>query len=102
MMTQAAQLHTAARRYCITRHDYWTGRYAEILPASPAFPSYSYTYTGEQQDIFPRYNVLNAILGAIELFRANDFSDLADTRRKLKAAAYSAEDMFTKPSMNPI
>lgn len=63
-MTFSEALITAARRYCMEHRTYWMTRYANERTGQD-FPVY--TYSDKDYDLFPRYNMLAAILGELEL-----------------------------------
>jgi hypothetical protein len=58
------KLHTAGRRYCLDRYDYWWKRYIEIQTKGHDRKG---NHTDEALRVFPRYNILNAILVEVEL-----------------------------------
>ena len=94
------KLHAAARRYCIDKHHYWTKRYGEIAKAGRDRDGN--TYTNDALDVFPRYNVLNAILVEVERFTPQDFSTLEEAKELISASGHLAEDMFTKAPTSSI
>jgi hypothetical protein len=94
------KLHAAARRYCIDKHHYWTERYDKIVKAGQDRDGS--TYTNDALDVFPRYNVLKAILVEIERFTPQDFSTLEEAKELITTTCYLAEDMFTKAPNSPI
>jgi hypothetical protein len=88
------KLHTAARRYCIERYDYWQERYS-YLP-NDGRCSDEYHYSDEALDIFPRYLLLKAILIQIEGFLPQDFSTLTEAKTMITLGGLTAEDSYTK------
>ena len=58
-MTSCEALHTVARRYWQKRIAYWHQRYARL--GEPDFRC-GRDYSDKHQKVFPRYNVLEAIL----------------------------------------
>jgi len=56
----------------------------------------------EAQNIYPRYQVLTAILVAVESVVPEDFATLEDLRGFLLAAGQTAEDMSTRPPKSPV
>ena len=92
-MDEREALHVAARRYCMEHHERWVQRYSESAFDS-AHP--------EAQDIFPRYQVLAAILADVESVVPKDFVTLEDVRGFLLVAGQGAEDMFTRPPKSPL
>ena len=98
MNTETQKLHTAIRRYCIQRHRYWTEKYGELESGGRS----GYAYTKESLQIFPRYNVLKAILVEVERHDPSNFKTLDEAKRKLGTAVSNAQDMFTEPPNGPI
>lgn len=94
------KLHVAARRYCVDRHHYWTDRYAEIVKAGRDRDGSH--YTDDALRIFPRYNVLSAILEDIERFVPQDFSTLEEATQLISMVGHTAESIFTKAPNGPI
>lgn len=94
-MTSTEALITAARRYCIDHHAYWANRYRNERSGQD-FPVY--TYSDSDYDLFPRYNILSAILGAIEM----QVGKAAVSRETLVQTGLSAELPFTADEDHPI
>jgi hypothetical protein len=95
-------LHTAARRYCLERHAYWSDRYAEIVRKRGDRQRDGYHYTAEALATFPRYNVLNAIRIELEKTDPTKFGELENTRSLLVAAGETADDEFTREPIGEI
>lgn len=74
-MTPELTLHTFGRRYCMKRHTYWCNEYARIVEAGQ--DRHGEDYTDTAYAVFPRYNVLRAILQGAE---ALDPERLPDAR----------------------
>jgi hypothetical protein len=87
------KLHTAARRYCIDRYNYWQVRYS-YLPNHGRCAD-EYHYSDEALSIFPRYNLLKAILIEIEGFVPQDFSTFTEAKALIILATSTANDIFT-------
>ena len=96
-MTPSCALHTAARCYCETRIAYWHDRYARLQT-----PRGQHGYSDEQRDVYPRYNVLEAILVEVERLRPEALQDLQNARSQLRAIGRSAESLFTERPGGPI
>ena len=94
------QLHTAIRRYCIDRHDYWTQKYGELR--SRGKDRSGYEYTSDALRIFPRYSVLKAILVEVERHRPDEFVSLNEARQSLRKAVATAKSIFTQPPNGPL
>jgi hypothetical protein len=90
-----AKLHSAARQYCEERHAFWANKYSKICKAGRDRVGKS--YTKEALSVFPRYNVLAAILEEIERFIPEDFSDFNEARSLIAEAGSAAETIFTEP-----
>ena len=95
MTSEIEQLHTAIRRYCIDRYDYWTRKYSEL--ASVGKNRAGTEYTREALRTFPRYNVLKAILIEVERHRPEEFASLDEAKRAFTTIAATAQSVFTKP-----
>lgn len=100
-MNEQRALHTAARRYCEERVSYWHTRYAKLSTHLPVLHRV-WSYTDEQLDIFPRYNVLNAILVEIERLRPETYFSGQDMLEMLLLAGQVGENVLTRPPKDPI
>lgn len=99
-MTHAVALHTAARRYCSERGRRWKSRYSEERgrrEAEGRYPPGAYSYLPEDYAVFPRYNVLDAILWDVERLEPGDAHTAEELRDLLVLAGRTAESMFTRP-----
>lgn len=94
------QLHTAIRRYCMENHFFWWNKYIELDCSNKTRDGFD--YTNEAYSIFPRYNVLNAILTEIEKTQPSDFSSFEEAKEYFCLVANQAENVFTKPPNNEI
>lgn len=94
------QLHTAIRRYCLENHQFWWEKYFELASSNNIRDDFD--YTNEAYSIFPRYNVLNAILTEIEKTQPSEFSNFEEAKEYFCLAANQAENAFTKPPNNEI
>lgn len=97
-MTLTEALITAARRYCKEHHARWANRYAKERTGAND-PSYS--YSDLDYNLFPRYQVLAAILGEIEKQVGRPFPTLDACRETLSHAGLTARSLFTEMD-NPI
>lgn len=103
-MDPIAVLHNAARHYCMEQSARWRHEYAELAAAGrerTTIRSGSWEYTKEAYGIFPRYQVLAAILGEVERFVPADFSSVDESRSLLALAGETAESQFTT-YQNPV
>ncbi len=96
MNSDVAALHSAVRQYCYDQHRHWSSVYASTPKDDSAG---SYRYSDRQLDVFPRYNVLNAIRVAVESLDPANLEDFAATQRILASLGDSADDDFT---INPL
>lgn len=93
-----ARLHSAIRRYCGERHALWSARYAKLEQRGAnrtSAPGGGWTYTEKARDIYPRYNVLAAILAEIEKVTADELGDLDESRQALARIITRAQSLFT-------
>jgi hypothetical protein len=103
-MNPIAALHDAARRYCQDHAAEWVRRYSEtpenerrVRTSGP----YGWTYSDRAYDLFPRYNVLGAILHEVERFVPEEFSSVEELREILAATGETARSEFTNGT-NPV
>ncbi|MFA7004261.1 MAG: hypothetical protein WC429_09510 [Verrucomicrobiia bacterium] len=98
-MNAAHQLHNAARKYCIDRYAHWCAEYQKLSERGRA--RIGSGYSDEAYDIFPRYNVLSAILTEIERIDSDDLPDYSALSDLLILAGHTASSPFTeKPHSN--
>lgn len=86
-------LHTAARRYLIDRRSNWIDAYSRVPNQGRA--SDGYHYRDDAKDIFPRYNVLDAIRVEVERLDPDDLPPVELVKAHLVHAGHFAENMFT-------
>lgn len=96
MENSAQALHNAVRRYCYDQHRHWCDVYASIPKDDSAG---TYRYSSKQKDVFPRYNVLNAIRVAVESIDPEQIDNFTPTQEMLDSLGDSADDGSTP---NPI
>ena len=97
-MNPVTALHNAARDYCTRRYARWSSEYAALVASGRHQITKAdgrWTYTDASYRIFPRYNVLGAILAEVERFVPSDFASVDEARGLLGAAAWSAGSDFT-------
>jgi hypothetical protein len=103
-MNAVAALHNAARRYCLEQITHWQQAYTELCAAGndrASKPGGSWTYTEEAYGLFPRYNVLQAILSEVERAVPTDFDSIDTARTWLAKAAETAQNPFTVNPNHP-
>lgn len=100
-MDDCERLHTAARRYCIEQDAFWSDQYSALVKARRDRHGVFGGYTQEAISTFPRYNVLTAILEAVEALRPERFADLEYLRQHLIETGYSAQRASTRPPNSP-
>jgi hypothetical protein len=83
------------------RHAQWANLYSEVVEAGRDRTN-SGAYTAESYAIFPRYNVLQAVLDSIEALDPAGLPEVEELRSLLIRAAVSASSDFTRSSGNPI
>lgn len=74
-------------------HFYWSEKYSQLNTGGAGRSG----YTDEQLAIFPRYNVLSAVLFEVERFRPEDFKTLGEAKQFFCLVANEAHSIFTKP-----
>lgn len=94
-MTFSESLITAARHYCKNHHAYWANRYRNERSGQD-YPEY--TYSDSDYNLFPRYNILSAILGEIEMLVGQ--TDVS--RETLAALGLSTQLPFTDGEEHPV
>lgn len=97
-MTKTEALITAARRYCQDNHSYWANKYSKERTGKD-FP---YTYTDNDYNMFPRYNVLSAILDSVETLVGYTYHDIENCKDDLKKFGLISNNIFTTTEHNNI
>jgi hypothetical protein len=97
----ALRLHTFARRTCMDRHAHWAALYSELARAGRDRIDFG-DYTDEAYAVFPRYNVLGAVLDSIEMLDPAALPSFEELRSLLIHAAVSASSDATPPTANAI
>jgi hypothetical protein len=95
-MTDTEALVTAARQYLKDNFNYWADRYSKERTGND-FP---YTYTNNDYNLFPRYNVLSAILDKVETLVGQNSSDIKTIKQQLTDIGSSANSPFTTGEQN--
>lgn len=101
-MDDSLAMHTAARRYCMMRHEYWSERYSEIERRCEGRALDGYQYSSIALDTFPRYNVTNAILVEVERIDTDALIGVERMISLLLSAGETAQDAFTEPPQGDI
>lgn len=94
------ELHDAARRYCIDRDACWEEMYLDLEARGEGRVASG--YTPRALDTFPRYNVLRAILTAVERIDPWDLPPVGELVERLRAAGEEGRSVFTDPPTDPI
>jgi hypothetical protein len=87
-------LHDTARRYLAHRFAELSERYSQLPGQGRAADGYH--YTDEARSIFPRYNVVNAILVEIERLEGDDLPEPAELADWMAFVAAEAQSLFTR------
>ena len=90
----------AARRYCIDKERYWHEIYTKMVDSGQDRDG-GY-YTDESYDVFPRYQILSAILEEVEGILLEELTELEEAREIIKMAGITADDIFTRDVTNAI
>jgi hypothetical protein len=96
----ATQLHWAARRYLMERYDQLRRRYAELPNQGRGHDGYH--YTREAKEIFPRYNVVQAMREEVERLDPDRLPDAETLGTTLARAAEVAQSLFTQPPQDDV
>ena len=97
-------IHNAARHFCRDGIAKWSEEYKKLCSTGGhqiAKRDGGWTYTTEAYRIFPRYQVLQAILVEIEGFTPTDFKSVDEARSLIAVASETAENDCTQFD-NPI
>jgi hypothetical protein len=94
-MSASLALHTAARRYLIDRRAMWIEAYSTLPNAGRAADGYN--YQDRAKDIFPRYNVLNAIRVMTERLDPDRLPAVDEVVAFIHRAAFEATDFMSEP-----
>lgn len=89
---------TLARRYCVDQYAYWSNKYAKERTGTDV----PYTYSDEDYNLFPRYNVLKAIQIGVEYYVGQEFENLDECRKLLKEQGKNSQTVFTENIENEI
>ena len=92
--SEALNFYNMARRYCMDQFEYWQKKYCILCDSGRAYDGSKYSTASYQ--IFPRYNVLNAILNEIERIDSDCLPRTSELYDLLKIAGEIAENEFTK------
>lgn len=92
-MNSAQALQVCARRFCGRQRALWC-RKLELLPNDGWTDDFE-DYTPEAKEIYPRSNVLRAILAEVERLDPDHLDDFETTRTCLITAGHKAQDEMT-------
>ena len=93
-MTKIESIITLARRYCIENYDYWIKKYLNEESGQ--------MYSNNDYNLFPRYNVLNAILQGIEEIINKNFKTINQCKIELINIGKKSQTVFTENINNEI
>lgn len=97
-MTITEALITTARRYLQDNHRYWADRYSKERTGND-FP---YIYTDNDYNLFPRYNILSAILDQVETLVGQNHLPLEACKDELRNIGLTANSLFTSDEKSEI
>lgn len=102
-MNERLNLYTYARRYCMERSAYWIKKYQPIDNAAwDKIGDQGYVYTDEAYDIFPRPNLVDAILHAVETLDSDDLPGTETLNQQLCDFGFKASSDSTGFTDNQI
>jgi hypothetical protein len=103
-MNPIVAVHNAARHYCMERSTHWHREYAQLAAVGrdrTTSDTGKWNYTDDSYAVFPRYQVLAAILVEVERFVPAEFASVGEARALMVLAGETAESPFTRYK-NPI
>jgi len=95
-MKDIEALINLARKYCQDNYTYWSDRYVKERTGTE-FP---YTYSDNDYNLFPRYNVLAAIQAEVETLVGQPCTDFASCKKELKEIGLTAQNALTSEEEN--
>ncbi|KJK44471.1 hypothetical protein UK23_29240 [Lentzea aerocolonigenes] len=98
---ESATLHTVARRYLMSRNDKLHAEYADVQKHTRRMTGAPGNYADEEKRIYPRYNVVDAMLREVERLDPDDLPPPARLATALATAASTAQSVFTT-NLGPI
>jgi hypothetical protein len=93
-MNESLALFTSYRRALYKRYEFMTARYSEL--PNDGRESDGFQYTSEAKDVFPRYNVIKAVLDSIEELDGDQLPDRRALREELEMRTALGESLFTE------
>ena len=96
----SATLHWASRRYLTARYEELQREYSQL--PNDGRQADGHHYTTEAKRIFPRYNVVDAMLIEVERLDPDRLPGVDVVTSAMLAAAESADSPFTKPPHDEI
>lgn len=95
-MTDIEKIITSARHYCIDNFNFWADKYSNENSGN------NNPYSDNDYNLFPRYNVLSAILQGVETLVGQTFNSLDDCKQELKNVGLTSQSIFTTGRQNSI
>ncbi len=96
----STRLHWASRRYLTARYEELQREYSQLPKGGREADGYY--YTTEAKRIFPRYNVVDAMLIEVERLDPDRLPGVDVVTSTLLTAAENAESPFTKPTHDEV
>jgi hypothetical protein len=87
-MSDIESIITLARHYCIRNYTFWTNKYSQENSGQ--------MYSDNDYNLFPRYNVLEAILQGVETIIDKKFVSVNECKKELKNIGKLSQSIFTK------
>jgi len=97
-MTDTEALITSARHYLKDNHSYWADKYSKERTGADI----PYSYTDNDYNLFPRYNVLFAILDKVETLVGQDNVDFETCKKELQNIGLTANSVFTTDEQDKV
>lgn len=90
IMTDIEKLITLARHYCIDNDKFWSEKYSKEASG------HNNPYSDNDYNLFPRYNVLRAILQEIETLVGQNLTSFETCKQELVKIGENSHSIFTR------
>lgn len=88
-MTDIEKLITSARHYCIDNYRFWVEKYSKETSG------HNNPYSDNDYNLFPRYNVICAILQGVETLVGQNFTSFETCKQELVKMGENSHSIFT-------
>jgi len=88
-MTDIEKLITSARHYCIDNYKFWSEKYSKEASG------HNNPYSDNDYNLFPRYNVINAIQQGVETLVGQNFTSFETCKQELVKMGKNSHSIST-------